>query len=108
MIGQSILRRSLIATAAASGAGLLLSGTMRAAGVGEATGVVETAAGRVRGMRSGGVSRFLGIQRPPVDPFGGQCIALRRRRGAVATGRRYNPRSIASPIARYPLSLRCR
>lgn len=54
-------RRAAMAGGIAGGAGLILPVRLLAETAGEATAAVNTATGKVGGLRSGGVSRYLGI-----------------------------------------------
>ena len=60
---DGVSRRRVLGMGLASGAGLMMAGTLPAAepAGSEPTVAVETAGGRVRGLRAEGVSRFLGI-----------------------------------------------
>jgi para-nitrobenzyl esterase len=63
MSNDQMTRRDWVSAAIAGGVALALGspGELRAAAVGDATTAVETGSGKVRGMRSGGVSSFLGV-----------------------------------------------
>lgn len=56
---NAVPRRTILAAGGAAGLGLILPKSLGAAD--QPTATVDTAGGRVRGLRSGGVSRFLGI-----------------------------------------------
>jgi para-nitrobenzyl esterase len=79
MSNEQLTRRDLVS--AAGGAALILSlpGQLRAAAAGEPTTSVEISSGKVRGMRSDGVSSFLGI------PYGADT-GSRRFQPAIAPG----------------------